>query len=694
MAKILIFTPQHELDAQRNLNDFIAFARNDLTAFGEDLQFDDYVWDITEFLPVKGMGSKRHRIFFTKQTAATKNKDKQPFPVFFQPFAKAYLRYIFTRRPVQNLARQLEALRMLEIALTENDIEIPIIQIDAGILNRAAQLTKQHYSKSVAYKTGGQLQKIADFLDEKWLVMVSLNWKNPINRQKDPMGRCGAEAEKRRQEKMPSQELLLGALPHIFRTATEDRHILIASIAVLMCSAPDRISEVLTLHQDCEVTFSDGEDEAYGHRWVPSKGARPMIKWRVTVLVDVAREAMKRIRRITQPARDIAKWYYENPNEIFLPADLAYLRNQEWLSSAEINLVLWGGRKKAKSAQEWCKTRKIPYKKVGNAHHFSFSSIEQAVLKMLPIHFPYADNTKNLLLHDALMVAPKDMFAKKYQNYSCLIEPITMGQMDDGLAGRTGAKKTSVISIFKEFGLTEIDGSPMTVHTHEFRHYLNTKSQQAGVGELDIAKWSGRVDLRQNDDYDHSTSKDIVKMVRNTVGNTDTGLAPITAAPKQKNLIKRDDFAQLQITTAHTTDFGYCVHDYTMSTCDKYLDCINCNEHVCLKGDSTKTARIRQQLEEQEALLEQVTAEVERRKSDSKKRNDKIDRWYEHHAHTTNLLRKLCDIMDDPNIPTGSVIQLRDIRPASRIGQAANEKLTAKEKEKKEEKALRRSLAM
>ncbi len=40
----------------------------------------------------------------------------------------------------------------------------------------------------------------------------------------------------------------------------------------------------------------------------------------------------------------------------------------------------------------------------------------------------------------------------------------------------------------------------------------------------------------------------------------------------------------------HATEFGYCVHDYMMSPCDKFRDCINCNEQVCVKGEEEAPA--------------------------------------------------------------------------------------------------------
>lgn len=44
----------------------------------------------------------------------------------------------------------------------------------------------------------------------------------------------------------------------------------------------------------------------------------------------------------------------------------------------------------------------------------------------------------------------------------------------------------------------------------------------------------------------------------------------------------------LEHAAVHVTEYGYCVHDYTMSPCEKFRDCVNCTEQVCIKGDDTE----------------------------------------------------------------------------------------------------------
>lgn len=177
---------------------------------------------------------------------------------------------------------------------------------------------------------------------------------------------------------------------------------------------------------------------------------------------------------------------------------------------------------------------------------------------------------------------------------------------------------------------------------------------------MDIAKWSGRRDIRQNEAYDHVTSDQILKKIRDAVGG-DEMFGPLAELPK-KVPIRRDEFARLVIPTAHTTDLGFCIHDYTASPCQLHMDCIHCQDLVCVKGDSEKTATLRQRLNEAKELMEKAEAATSEGYSGS-------DRWLEHHRTTVDRLSQLCSIMDDRKVPHGAVIQLATPRMPSRIEQ-------------------------
>lgn len=659
MAEIVLFTPRAELDAEANLAGFVAMARDHLTVFGADLPFQHDTWDVTETVATKAKGGKRERITFS--TAATVD-DKAPSMMQqpFLSFAKAYVRYMHGLRPTKAIHGRLAALRALEAALAEKGAVPDPVHVDSGVLNRAAQLLVDRFSDGAAYRAGQQLEMLSTFMAENRLTAVPVRWRNSIKR---PAGgvRVGKEADERRADKMPSQAAL-EALPRVFLLATEPADVITASAAALMLSAPDRISEVLALPEACEVREPrKGKEDAYGLRWWPAKGADPGVKWVVPSMTSVVQEALRKIRGVTEEARRIAKWYEEHPGWIYLAPDVAHLRGREWLSLAEVAEIL--GFSDRTAANTWCRAAKIATSKQdGGKRVFAlFADVEKAVLDMLPRGFPILDEVTGLKYSEALFVVRRNELGAQRGTYRCMLEAVGIGQINTGLGSRAEHGHESV---FSRLGFTEPDGSLITLTSHQFRHYLNTLAQAGGLSQLDIAKWSGRKDIRQNEAYDHLTPGQMLQKIRDAVGDDNQMFGPLAELPKRV-MIRRDDFARLVIPTAHTTDLGYCVHDYTSSPCQLHADCIHCQDLVCVKGDAEKTAMLRQRLDEARGLLDK--AEVDWAEGYSG-----ADRWTEHQRSTVERLSQLVEIMDDPAVPDGAVIQLATPQMPSRIAQAAD----------------------
>jgi hypothetical protein len=81
------------------------------------------------------------------------------------------------------------------------------------------------------------------------------------------------------------------------------------------------------------------------------------------------------------------------------------------------------------------------------------------------------------------------------------------------------------------------------------------------------------------------------------------------------------------------------------------MDCIHCVELICLKGDEEKTERLKKRLDESIELLKRAENAVGEGYAGS-------DRWLEHHRSAVKRLTELCSIMNNPDVPVGSIIQL------------------------------------
>ncbi len=83
----------------------------------------------------------------------------------------------------------------------------------------------------------------------------------------------------------------------------------------------------------------------------------------------------------------------------------------------------------------------------------------------------------------------------------------------------------------------------------------------------------------------------------------------------------RQEFNTLAMPTAHITEYGFCIHDFTMSPCQRFRDCLNCTEQVCIKGDR-RLDRIKERHRIVKELRDKAAQEI----------NDGTagaDRWYQ-----------------------------------------------------------------
>jgi hypothetical protein len=480
MTELIVFKPKAEIDAEANVSAFIELCRGQLTIFGVDLDFDSDAWDVTEALALRARGNARQRARFTKLSS---NSEWMAEP--FRSFSKAYFRYMFGLRPTKGIGARLSALRA--VAASGEEVGISSVSgVDASTFNRAAQLVAARYTDATAYRIGQQLELLSGFLDEHRMVRSRLGWVNFLPRPIDSE-RVGEEADEKRRSKLPSQAAL-DALPKIFRLAIEPADVIVSSAAAIMCGAPDRISEVLTLPVDCEVDgFSKTGDSApYGLRWWPGKGAEPMVKWVVASMSNVMREAVGKIRAVTEPAREVARWYEKNPGAIYLKPELEHLRGRESLSLdqvADMIGVLDGGA--------WCRNAKLP---IDATKRVRFDAVEHAVLQLLPHDFPILDPLTGLKYSEALFVVRRNELGQQRATYHCLIEGVSGTKINDGLGSRVAH---GFQSIFSKFGFREPDGSEIRVNTHRFRHYLNTLAQAGGMSQLDIWTDQPFVDTRR-----------------------------------------------------------------------------------------------------------------------------------------------------------------------------------------------------
>lgn len=651
---VLHFTPRAELEPQENLDTFVKLCRH-AEVLQAHIQFDENVWDTGKR---KGHNGTLRAVFSTME-AAKQGESEPSMPVPFLDFAKAALVYLQDSRPVTSQAVRISALRHLEASLREWGKGSRPTAVNHEVLDTAVELAHKNVSAAVAYRVAGQLKLVADLMTSKGFITLREPWDHGLKKPRELGSRISKEALQARQEKMPSAAALR-ALGGIFQDAITPRDVLVSSATALMTCAPERVNEVLRLTRNC---IEKGDGRFAGHvglRWAGSKGANDTIKWIPTVMTPVAEQAVANLQALSRPAQEIAAWYTENPTSMYLHEDVAHLRSRELLSPKEIAAILWGDETLRGAANSWAQTTQKLEKHAPDARSvaFAFKDVEQAVLSMLPDTFPYVPGAPQLLCKDALVVVRVNEMHEAKATFRCMFTCADYGAIANALVRHDGQP-----SIFDRFGYTEDDGSPIEINTHSLRHYLNMLAQMGGMSSAEIALFSGRKNEAQNRAYDHMTSDEVQAPISKALSQ---GFMSDLVISEPRQLVARSQFSGLGAMAAHTTDYGYCLHDFAGEPCQVHRDCINCEEQECVKGEKHKEANLRASKAETERLLAVAKQGVTEEEYGA-------DSWVAHQTKTLERIESLLAIYEDPSVPIGARIRLNVTSPALITGEPATQ---------------------
>lgn len=637
MAEIIQFVPKQHLQAAENLLNFIRISKEELTVFGADLSWEDNHW-------------AEAGVTFGNLDNKTRKLD--PNKVLQQPlleFAKAYYRYQQGHNPTKTRL-EITAIKCVERALLEVAQAADISKLNSVVLDHAAMLAKTCFSAGVAYHAGREIARLALFVTEKRLIPSRIDWKSPILRPADTV-RTGEKARQQREKNLPNEELL-DALAEIFaKNPTEPKDIFTVCVSAMLLCAPSRISEILSLPVDCETwqTKRDG-NKAYGWRFQPAKGGAPCIKWIPDAMASLAQEAISRIRQLTQEARNIAKWYENNPNLFYRHKNCPNVPEDQPLSMIESGMALGIPTDNVSYCRDRLRLLKLSTAEGGN----TLATMHPYVMSKLPKDFPWWDKACGIRYSEALFCLQARQLRTDMPASPGMVWKPTANTLNDDLSSEESAPGYAVPSIFDRNGFNQGRAKPLKANSHQFRHLLNTMAQRGGLSQAEIAKWSGRADMKQNRFYDHMSEFELVDMIRthDSALSLDKPLAEIAEQVAAKIPMTRQEFNTLAIPTAHITDFGFCIHDFTMSSCQKFRDCLNCTEQVCVKGDR-RIDRLKERHIMVKQLRDKAAQEIEEGTAGA-------DRWFQIQDLTEQRVRELIGIMEDPAIANGAIIKLKN----------------------------------
>jgi len=461
---------------------------------------------------------------------------------------------------------------------------------------------------------------------------------------------------------MPSEEAVM-ALAEIFAiNPTKPKDIFTSSTFAMTMGAPSRISEVLDLPVDCEIEQFDSKGVLrYGWRFYSAKGFEGDIKWIPTEMVGIAKEAIKRLTQLTDESRKLAKWIETNPGKFYRHESCPKVGNDQQLTMKEAcqALGLANGIKKRCIAS----LLNCGLEQKDGIH--TLDSLWKYVLSRQPKNFPWLNRAKNIKYSNALFCMQRNIIHDQRGISPVILWVPRTNTFNNDLSPRNSLKSDTHQSIFDRYDYRGADGNRITLKSHQARHLLDTIAQRGGLSQLEIAKWAGRADQKQNRTYNHMSEYEMVAKAE----ALDTSLTLFGSSGEiDKHLpITIQEFNTLEKGAVHVTEFGVCVHDYTMTPCEKYRDCLNCHEQVCIKGETEKLIKIKARL----SIVEQQFQAAENAISDG---SAGADRWYEYHKNTKERLLELVSILENPGLEDGAQIKLCNDKSFSPLRRAIESK--------------------
>jgi hypothetical protein len=624
MGQLIHFIPKADLTASDNLQEFIRICKEDLTVFGADLVWGDWKWKGVVQFSKLGMGGRGA-------------EDSARLDDSFIEFAKAYYRFQQGNNPTERKNEEM-ALRAIEAALLQVKQNADIAGLDMLVLDEAAGIGRRNFSPTVAYHCGREIERLARFVAEKHLIASAVGtWKSPIKRPREPRIQTGPEAKAIQDKKLPNP-VAIDALSEIFSNDPHDpRDVFTTCVFALLMCAPSRGTEILQLPADLDWEEIDKDNVArYGWRYFSGKGYEGEVKWLEPEMVPTAKLAVSRILALTKEARSLALWIEKNPTLFYRHPNCPKVPDDQPLHHDQVAAALGMAFSSLHGA--------------GLSETFgryTLNSLWEYVMSRQPAGFPWINKERKIKYSNALFCMTRNMLHGGHGTSPVILWAPRIENFNNELSFTSSTQK----SIFERWGYKDRDGKPLKLTSHQARHLLSTLGERGGMSPEDLAKWAGRKDQKQNRTYNHVNEFEMAAAAEAanpslTLFGPKGTIEPLVPIMKQElTLIERGP--------VHVTEFGACAHDWIMSPCEKFRDCLNCGESAFIKGETDCLERIK-------AQFAQITKDFAEAKEAVAKGWSGVDRWYEHHEKKYNRLCQLIELLEDPTIPDGSIITMVD----------------------------------
>ena len=665
MHQVINFNETAKLQAKENLNAYILKYQNNFIF--PDNQWNDSIWDITNFLKTKIKNHKSKKVYFRSYIDNSENKTSIDIPISkpLIDFVKAAFCEIMLVKKLLEYKRIIYAFQALEHALHQQGHEICVTEINIETLNLAEAYLLSRFKDP--WNVAKNLENIINnFIISKKLNTGIYHWSTSIQYTAPTRSdRTQKEHINQNKSKLPHLQEII-ALADIHHSSDHIPDKIVTSFVALAMFAPNRATEILTLSTDCRTFASIGKQEIMGLKWTPLKGGDPITKFSISPEWDeIASNSINYLTELGASARIAAKWYSENPRSLYLPEHLTHLRNQP-ITLWEVAQIL-GKENPIKG----CHAFRYGFSKsIGNTtdkgrifnpesswvNLYYFEELEKFIVSKLPQTFPILNGATQQSWHESLFVLPKNVLSPTADTLFNVPEPIDINQINKQLGSNPGGK--TIFTRNEKFLQTSDGKKDMYITTHQFRHLLNTLAQLKALPQELIAFWSCRKSIKQNDVYNHISQDAYIEAYTNIEDKV--AQIPQTGYLDKKikkiihlNPINYDEALKIELGSIHITQYGICRHDYSLTPCPKEKDCGNCSEFSVMKGNEAHLTKANQQVQ----LLSKALLDAKQAEKDG---HPGARKWIELNEPKHERWKNIKAFLEDESVPSHTMFTLSD----------------------------------
>ncbi|HTY53857.1 MAG TPA: hypothetical protein VMB26_01585 [Candidatus Binataceae bacterium] len=562
------------------------------------IDWDDDTWDVTD-APTRAAkrshDKKRYRLIFKAYDPVTRAYSDLSEP--YAQFSKAVIcqRHNDAAQTPGAHRVSIRALRYLFAALCEDGRSKPE-ELRIQHFHAAETLAVAAEKQSSAYRVSQHLEQIARVIERRQLAKVRISYRATLRRSETR----SIPAKMLTDEEIDTCGDLCAAISADKERSAAD--IIRMRVADICVSGGMRIGEVLTLPENTEVNDAEG----YGLGYWPEKGGQILIRRVPTPAIEIVKRAIEDLRTVCAGARQMARWLHDNPGRVYFPPntpeELTYEEAASLLGITAWAVKAFTNKHRLRSRRDWS----IP----GGLTFVSREDLERALVSLrddrLVIDAPGVYRQR---LHESLIVAFRHEMKPDARTMRQLVEPVNIQQISYFLGTKNGGEATCA---FKRYDIRLANGQHPRITTHRFRHWLNTLALRGGMNELELARWMGRRQIRDNAAYDHRTTAERAEEARQLIRDGKVAGAFADFYESLPTIEEKEHFLQTHVTAALMVPNGGCLHDWAQTPCKLHLSCLSgCPEYYRTIGSVREREALKRQRADTQVLLERARAEVD-----------------------------------------------------------------------------------